>query len=464
MTIAMRDFTISLAKKPKYREFSIKIDFFQFFKFIEDTFENCFFLESLGESGTYSRYSIIGFMPDGVLIGKNEKLLYMDSRKQISEVEYKAKNPYYALQLITPQSVISRQYAGGLVGYLSYDCVNYFEETLNLKPHEKFSQFKFGIYKDGFIFDKLTGQIFYFYYDSPRDKTIEEQFHVWKEPSYAVSCSFTRDTLTKEEHKNIVNLAKEKIVSGHIFQVEVGFKSEYTILGRKIPLYESLRLTNPSPFMYYVKFGEEVIIGASPELLFSLRNKEMETYPLAGTTKRGSNEIEDRLLAKELLQSKKEIAEHCMLIDLHRNDLGRVSEYGTVKVRSYMDIKKLTYVQHIASEIVGIIKKGEDSFSALAANFPMGTVTGAPKIEAMKIIDEHEPEGRGPYAGGIGHFGFNGNCTFAVALRTLFTHGTYGYIQTCGGNVYDSDPNDEYEEIQRKLRGMRTVLEQFKAE
>ena len=213
--------------------------------------------------------------------------------------------------------------------------------------------------------------------------------------------------------------------------------------------------------MYYIKFNDQKIMGASPELLFRLRNGEMETFPLAGTTKRGSNTNEDLKLARDLLNDPKEVAEHNMLVDLHRNDLGRVAKFGTVKVRSLMDIKKYSHVQHISSEIVGIINEKEDMFSALAANFPAGTLSGAPKIEAMKIINSIENDGRGPYGGAVGQFGFNGDCTFAIPIRSLFIKGEKGYAQTCGGIVYDSDAENEYIEIERKLEAMKIVLKSF---
>jgi anthranilate synthase component 1 len=216
--------------------------------------------------------------------------------------------------------------------------------------------------------------------------------------------------------------------------------------------------------MYYVKFGEQKLIGASPELLFRLRQGEMETFPLAGTTKRGADAVEDQQLARALLNDPKEIAEHNMIVDLHRNDIGRVARFGTVKVRNLMDIKRFSHVQHISSEIVGIISDEHDMFSALASNFPAGTLTGAPKIEAMTIIDELEADGRGPYGGAVGHFSFNGDCTFAIPIRTVFANGEQAYVQTCGGNVYDSNPEDEYEEIRRKFAGTKKVLDQFMVE
>ena len=267
--------------------------------------------------------------------------------------------------------------------------------------------------------------------------------------------------MTNDEHKQHVKQVKEKIIDGYIFQCEVGFKSFYEVNGDTTKIYEKLRIVNPSPHMYYLKFKDQKIIGASPELLFRLKNGEMETYPLAGTTKRGKNSREDTQLARELLNDPKEIAEHNMLVDLHRNDIGKVAKFGTVKVRNLMDIKRYSHVQHISSEIVGIIDDKNDMFSALASNFPAGTLTGAPKIEAMKIINEIETSGRGPYGGAIGQFGFNGDCTFAIPIRSIFIKGKNGFIQTCGGIVHDSIPENELLEIERKLAAMKSVLESF---
>ena len=210
--------------------------------------------------------------------------------------------------------------------------------------------------------------------------------------------------------------------------------------------------------MYYLKFGDKKIIGASPELLFSLRDGEMTTKPLAGTIRRGVNPKEDQKLAHALLSDPKEKAEHTMLVDLHRNDIGRVARFGTVKIRDFMSVKKFSHVQHISSEIVGLIRPGDDMFSSFAANFPAGTLTGAPKIESMKIIDANEPEARGPYGGAVGHFGFNGDCTFAINIRSLYLSGKTAYTQTSGGIVYDSEAKKEYEEIQHKISAIRKAL------
>lgn len=448
-----------LPRKPQYVKVADQCDFFELFKKIEKRYDNCFMLESLGEDSHIARHTIIGFDPEKILFA-NGKTLTIEERDG-QQTNIPCDNPYLKMRELMPQNIISRMYAGGLTGYLGYDSMNYFEPTMNIQSSELFDAFRFGLFKDGLVLDKMTGEVFYFYYDENR---IDDINALMAEP-YAgngeLKITPLGDSMSKEEHANAVMKVKQDIVDGKIFQTEVGFKKHFKIEGDTINLYEKLREVNPSPQMYFVKFGEQKIIGASPELLFRLRQGEMETFPLAGTTKRGATPEEDTQFARTLLNDPKEIAEHNMIVDLHRNDIGRVARFGTVKVRSLMDIKRFSHVQHISSEIVGIIDEKEDMFTALASNFPAGTLTGAPKIEAMKIIDDLEADGRGPYGGAVGHFSFNGDCTFAIPIRTVFANGEQAYVQTCGGNVYDSNPEDEYEEIVRKFAGTKKVLEQF---
>lgn len=441
---------IQLSQKPKYVSFARDIDLYGLFKKIEREFDTCFLFESLGEEGKFSRYSIIGFDPRHIVSARGNTLT-------LDGVGYSVKNPYFALESIMPSQTISKNYAGGLVGYLGYDAANYFEESLSVKTHDSFEQLMFGVYTDGLIFDKTTNELFYFYYDVNRIEILKKiAKHVLKKTSIKVQ--LLRNNSFKQEHTKHVKKVKQHIALGNTFQCQVGFKTKFKILGDGLLIYEKLRKINPSPFMYYVKFGSKKIIGASPELLFSLRDGEMVTRPLAGTTRRGKTEKEDQRFTRVLLSDPKEIAEHTMLVDLHRNDIGRVARFGTVKVRDFMNVKKFSHVQHISSEIVGIIKKDENMFTALASNFPAGTLTGAPKIESMKIIDSLEKEARGPYGGAVGQFGFNGDATFAIAIRSLFIAGENGYSQTSGGIVYDSHADKEYEEIERKLKAIKEVL------
>ena len=452
---------IIIQGKPKYVKIGDEYDFFQLFIKIEQNFKNCFLFESLGEESNISRYHIVGFNPKYLVYSEQKNQLIIEDTSNGKIEKYICDNAYYELRKIIPQNIISRKYAGGLVGFIGYDSINFFEDNLNITKNNNFESFKFGVYLDGLIFDQMTGEIFYYYYEDNKIEILKDILKQKNKFNKNVDCKFIKNSMTKEDHRKAVLKIKEDIKNGLIFQCEVGFKSHYKIKGNLTEIYSKLRSLNPSPHMYFMKFDDQVIIGASPELLFRLKNGEMETFPLAGTTKRGSNKEEDLKLARELLNDSKEIAEHNMLVDLHRNDLGRVAKFGTVKVRNLMDIKKYSHVQHISSEIAGIINENEDMFSALASNFPAGTLSGAPKIEAMKIINEIEEDGRGPYGGAIGQFGFNGDCTFAIPIRSLFIKGEEAYAQTCGGNVYDSDPDKEYQEIERKLEAMKTVLKSF---
>lgn len=441
---------LKISQKPAFIRLTGDVGFYELFQKIETEFDTCFIFESLGEEGKFSRYSIIGFDPISIISAKKNTLV-------IDGKNYTVANPYFALRELMPAQTITRNYAGGLIGYLNYEAVNFFEPSINAKIHPSFDQFLFGVYTDGIILDKITGEIFYFYYDKNRSNLLKKITQLSKK-DFPLQVKLLGDSLNKKEHAKIVLQVKEEIKAGNIFQCEVGFKSEFQIKGNVLKIYEKLRAVNPSPFMYYLKFNDKKFIGASPELLFSLREGEMTSKPLAGTIKRGKDEKEDQQLAKLLLNNPKEKAEHNMLVDLHRNDIGKMAKFGTVKIKDYMSVKKFGFVQHISSEIVGLLKNNEDMFSALSANFPAGTLTGAPKIEAMKIINKNEVDARGPYGGAVGHFGFNGDSTFAITIRSLFISKDYAFTQTSGGIVYDSNPEKEYEEIKNKLAGMRRAL------
>jgi anthranilate synthase component 1 len=458
---------IKLTQKATYIKINQSFDFVGFFKKVQQVYDECFLFESLGEESSSARYHLIGFEPEQIIWAKDKTTLCIYSRdsKQIQEykcdISNKEQTPYTLLQDMMPKNIISKKYAGGLVGYLGYDSVNFFEPTINAKSSDFFEPFKFGLYKDGLVYDKMTGEIFYYYYDDNRYKMIQ---HLLKAPrckDRVLDIEHLGDSMNEDEHKKNVNITKEHIKDGRIFQCEIGFKTKYNIKGDVFRIYEKLRIVNPSPHMYFMQFKKQKLIGASPELLLSLKNKEIQSFPLAGTTKRGVSQEEDTTLARELLNDKKEIAEHNMLVDLHRNDVGKIARFGSVKVRSLMDIRRYSHVQHISSQIVGLLECKKDMFDALAGVFPAGTLSGAPKIEAMKLINELESDGRGVYGGCVGEFSFNGNCTFAIAIRSLFINGDNAYVQTSGGNVYDSKASDEYIEIKRKLFAMAKVLGSF---
>ena len=331
---------IKIEGKPKYIKLSDDYNFFSIFKKIEKNFNNCFLFESLGEESNISRFHIIGFEPRYIIFSDNKNELIINDTFNNKVEKYFCNNPYFTLREIIPQNIISRKYAGGLVGFISYDSINFFEDNLNISKNKNFESFKFGVYLDGLVYDQMTGEIFYYYYEDNKIDILKAILNKKNNINENIECEFTGNSMNKEEHKDAVLNIKKDIKNGLIFQCEVGFKSHYKIKGDTTKIYSKLRDLNPSPHMYYIKFNDQKIMGASPELLFRLRNGEMETFPLAGTTKRGLDTNEDLKLARDLLNDPKEVAEHNMLVDLHRNDLGRVAKFGTVKVRSLMDIKK----------------------------------------------------------------------------------------------------------------------------
>ena len=268
-----------------------------------------------------------------------------------------------------------------------------------------------------------------------------------------------RSNFSHEGYKAAVKKAKEYIRAGDIFQVVPSQRWAMDFALPPFALYRSLRRTNPSPFMFFFNFGGFQVIGASPEILVRLRDGQVTIRPIAGTRKRGATEEEDRALEADLLADQKELAEHLMLLDLGRNDVGRVAKVGTVRPTEKFIIERYSHVMHIVSNVVGEIRDGEDALSALLAGLPAGTVSGAPKVRAMEIIDELEPEKRGVYGGGVGYFAANGEMDFCIALRTAVLKDQTLYIQAGGGVVYDSDPEGEYQESVNKSNALRRAAE-----
>ncbi|OGH94061.1 MAG: anthranilate synthase component I [Candidatus Magasanikbacteria bacterium RIFOXYD2_FULL_41_14] len=444
----------NINKKAKYLTLAIGASVFDLFKKISQKYQVCYFAESLGESRPLSRYSFIGFDPEHFLRARGKDLF-------IDDVKYAVPNPYYALRSLIPQDCIGRRYAGGLFGYLSYEAVNYLEPILKIKTHPLFPEFQFGLYTDGLIYDNLTAELIYFYYNTNRSEIIRAILDSPSEEVALPQVRFRGDNVSEPEHKILVENVKKEIIAGNIFQCEVGIKSEYKITGDPIAIYESLRVINPSPYMFYLRHQDIMILGASPELLVKVEQGDVETRPLAGTIARGATPAENAINSRKLLHDPKEIAEHTMLVDMHRNDIGRVADFGSVKVTNLMDVKKFSHVQHIESAIRGNLRPSCDMFDALAALLPGGVLSGSPKIESMKIIDRQEKEARGPYGGAVGAFNFNGDCTFTIPIRSLYIKGDYAFSQTSSGIVYDSVPEKEYLEVQNKARAMRTALTPF---
>jgi anthranilate synthase component 1 len=315
-----------------------------------------------------------------------------------------------------------------------------------------------GIFDDGFIFNHIVKQAFYYYREENRLGKVEA---LLKQPSDSESLKCTQRIVNtkKKQFEKAVEKAKEYVTAGDIFQVVLSKRFEFQVQGSLIPFYESLRTINPSPYMYCLKFGERQIVGSSPEMLVRVDNRIVETFPIAGTKPVAENSDENSRLSRELLADPKECAEHVMLVDLARNDLGRISKYGSVSVPEFMKVHQYSHVQHIVSQVVGELKDNLQSYDALRAVFPAGTVSGAPKVRAMEIIDELEPCRRGPYAGAVGYFSYNGNADFAITIRTLFANKNQAYIQAGAGIVADSNPEHEWFETDHKAKALMQALE-----
>ena len=356
--------------------------------------------------------------------------------------------------------MVDFRFVGGALGYISYDAIRYIERIPNQKPDPlKFPDVELGIFEDGFVFDHTQNQAYYYFRKENRLNEIEE---LLKEPeSEGEAFSYTKPTVdtAKEDFERAVARAKQYVTAGDIFQVVLSKRFQFQYSGSLLTFYKSLRQINPSPYMFYLKFDKRQIVGASPEMLVRVDKRKVVTFPIAGTTPVSADLQENLRLGKELLCDKKECAEHVMLVDLARNDLGRISKYGSVSVPEFMQIHQFSHVQHIVSQVVGDLKDGLESFDALKAVFPAGTVSGAPKVRAMEIIEELEHSRRGPYAGAVGYFSCNGNSDFAITIRTLFAEDNQAYIQAGAGIVADSVPEKEWFETDHKAKALMKALE-----
>ena len=315
---------------------------------------------------------------------------------------------------------------------------------------------EFGIYNDGILFDNKQRKSLYFYYDKSRVDEIKSS-----EPKFDnFIISDIKNNLDQEKFSEIVSKAKKYIYDGDIFQVVLSRKFSFEASGDYLKVYQKLRSLNPSPNLYHLKMNEKTVIGSSPEMLLRVTDDQVETFPIAGTRKITTDKIKNEEMRQELINDEKELAEHTMLVDLGRNDVGRVCEYGTVHVKELMEVKKFSHVQHMVTHVVGKLSKNYDMYDAFRAVFPAGTVSGAPKVRAMEIIDELEPESRGPYAGAVGYFSFNGCCDFAIAIRSIFVNGESGFVQAGAGIVFDSISENELKETEHKANAMLTALKE----
>ena len=346
---------------------------------------------------------------------------------------------------------------GGLVGFISYDIVRHWENISDKYTELNYADFQFGLFNEGIIFDHEKERVYYYHSGDNNLKEVLELLDIEREIG-TINYTEPISNINKETFENNVDIAKEYVRSGDIFQVVLSRKYEFKISGDLLSIYKSLRTINPSPYMYYFKSNDLNIIGASPEMLVRVTDNQIETFPIAGTRPRDEDMEKNKKLTEELLSDEKERAEHVMLVDLARNDVGQIARFGSVKVPEFMQVHQFSHVQHIVSKVIGELKDEKDCFEAIRAIFPAGTVSGAPKIRAMEIIQELEKESRGPYAGALGYFSKNMCADFAITIRTLVVKGNKAYIQAGAGIVADSVPEKEWFETEQKASALIDAL------
>jgi anthranilate synthase component 1 len=435
---------------------SIELDFdspFELFKNIYRNYESAFLLESMESDSGLARFSVLGFKPAAILKAQGNVLKV---EKNGVQEEIETENPFEEIKKLTSKVNGTKGFRGGLVGYISYEAVRHFE-NIEVQDSE-YPDFEFGLFLDTITFDRLQNKCEYMTLGENR---VDEINQIAKKSHDIgnIDFKFKKHYFSKEKFESMVREAKEKIKAGEIFQSVISNAREYEITGDKLSIYKALREMNPSPYMYHLKLGKREIIGSSPEMLVRVEGMQVETYPIAGTMKRGETKVEDEKLEIELLNDEKELAEHLMLVDLARNDVGKVSEFDSVSVPEYMTVKKFSHVQHIVSHVTGQLREDMSSVDAFGSIFPAGTLSGAPKIRAMEIINELEGLPRGPYGGALGYFSLNGNADFAIVIRTLVCNGNNAKIQAGAGIVHDSVPENEYFECENKAQALLKALE-----
>ena len=455
---------------------------------IKDISMYSFLLESVIGNEVIGRYSFIGTKPFIVFKANKEsrvsgKYLASYTIEGIETISDTTDDPFKVLQEISKAEVLkgngdfsSIPFYGGSVGYLSYDSIRYIENIPDKNPDPfNFPDFYFIVPSVLICFDNISRIIKVISIEpvvsyekeaiNLSNKKLEEFIDLVKSPLNISEFPKAnpeirwKSNFDKDEFIKIVEKSKKYIENGDIFQVVLSQRLSFEIDIDPFEVYRKIRMINPSPYMYFLNFSDIVIAGSSPEMLVKLKNGIIETRPIAGTRPRGKTLEEDKKLESELLSDQKELAEHTMLVDLGRNDIGKVSEYGSVKVEDYMIIEKYSHVMHIVSSVKGKIRKDIEPIDVMKGLFPAGTVSGAPKIRAMEIIDELENLRRGPYAGAIMYLGFNGNMDSAITLRTMIAKGKNAFVQAGAGIVYDSVPESEYFETINKSKAILRAVQ-----
>jgi anthranilate synthase component I len=448
-----------------------------------------FLLESVEGGERWARYSYIGRKPFLVISSKGDEL-ELSFLKENQHIQEKGSPldivKKYMSRYKSPKLSLHPPFTGGAVGFFGYDLIHTFENVPRPQnPSNQKNEMEFLFTDEIIVFDHLKQKttILCNLHISPDDdqKAIQlnydqvcanilQTYHELQERrkkmparsecSTIVNTNGTvRSSHTKEEFCSMVEQAKEYIKTGDVFQVVLSQRFEQETAANPFDVYRLLRSMNPSPYMYYYKSNDTCIVGASPELLVKVDDGCVENRPIAGTRPRGKTSVEDFAFERELLADEKERAEHVMLVDLGRNDVGRVSEYGSVVVDSYMEIERYSHVMHMVSHVKGRMRHDMDFFDALRSCMPAGTVSGAPKVRAMQIISELEKESRGVYGGAIGYLGFNGQMDSCIAIRTIVFHDGKAFVQAGAGIVADSVPDREYEETVNKAKAMLKAIE-----
>ncbi len=450
--------------------------------------EYSFLLESVEGGEKWARYCFLGFDPSIIITIKGNEVV-VEKNGQAKSTLITKGNPLVGLKDILaryqPVDVEGLpRFSGGAVGFVSYDMVRSFEDL----PEDTMDDLqvpdaRFVITDTLLIFDNVAQTIKIVSNAHVDNENIEESYNqavknidaiekklrtsipvdvndVNSERSPKVdSLNSIESNFEKEHFINAVQKIKNYILEGDVIQVVLAQRLKFNISKDPFTIYRALRSINPSPYMYYLKFGDLKIVGSSPEILVRLEGEKIEVRPIAGTRKRGKSEEEDQALENDLLEDEKELAEHIMLVDLGRNDVGRVAKTNSVSVNEKFTIERYSHVMHIVSNVQGELKKGLDAYDVLAATFPAGTLSGAPKVRAMEIIEELEPTRRGLYGGAVGYISFNGNMDTAIAIRTLLIKNNTAYLGVGAGIVADSIPENEFEETMNKGKALLKAIE-----
>ena len=444
-------------------------------KILKNVSRHCFMLESLESAEKWGRYTFLGFDPKLELTCTNG-VININSG---TEITVNTKHPREYIQQILDENKSPRfdylpPFTGGLVGYFSYDYIKYTEPTLKLdaEDQEGFKDVDLMLFDKVIAFDNLKQKIILIAnvkteeLDEGYNKAvmeIESMVNLIKHGAYQETqpgkiTSEFRPLFKENEYCAMVNKAKHYIREGDIFQVVLSNRFEADFEGSLLNAYRVLRTLNPSPYMFYISGDDLEIAGASPETLVKLQDGDLYTFPLAGTKPRGKTDEEDTQNEKDLLSDPKELAEHNMLVDLGRNDLGRISKFGTVKVEKYLSIERFSHVMHIGSTVQGEIRNDKNALDAVDAVLPAGTLSGAPKIRACEIINELENNKRGIYGGAIGYIDFTGNLDTCIAIRIVFKKNGKVFVRSGAGIVADSVPENEYQECINKAQAVMNAL------